>query len=524
VTARRFVLGLCLLVPAVPAVAQSVITSPGPDRVEVTVYRDPHRAPEDAFNLRMLNGYALISETRRVSLPAGESEIRFEGVAGGIIPQSAIIAGFPEGIVERNRDALLLSPATLIDASLGRRVSIRRTSRATGAVSETEAVILSGANGGVVLQTPAGFEALRCTGLPESLLHPALPPGLAPRPTLSVRTRAGRPVTATVRLAYLASGFDWQANYVATLADDGSHINLLAWLTLGSNDETSFVNADTQAVAGRLNREPVAEQPREGGPLTLRCWPQATTSDIPLEQFRRMAFAGGIMDGDDIVITGSRNRRANLESATPITTVSADEIAVQEELGDLKLYRIPMPVTVAANGQKQVAFLSLPEVRAELYYMQNFYPDFVERPDMQPVRRLVLNNREENGLGVPLPGGRLVLLSGGDRPILLGEGAIGDRAIREEADINLGPVPGVTSHLRRVGQRGNVADYELVVSNANRAPIPFRGSLIFPNVRSDVRLERRRPGAEWLWRTEVPANGRATLRFSAAARRTAPRR
>ena len=42
---------------------------------------------------------------------------------------------------------------SLIDRSLGRRVHLRRTSRATGAVREQDAVIRSGADGAVVLQT-----------------------------------------------------------------------------------------------------------------------------------------------------------------------------------------------------------------------------------------------------------------------------------------------------------------------------------------------------------------------------------
>ena len=81
--------------------------------------------------------------------------------------------------------------------------------------------------------------------------------------------RSGRAVNATVTLSYLASGFDWQADYVATLSEDGSRIDLFAWLTLASTDETSFVDADTQAVAGRLNRQDVRAQPSEGGPLTI---------------------------------------------------------------------------------------------------------------------------------------------------------------------------------------------------------------------------------------------------------------
>ena len=34
----------------------------------------------EPLNLQWLGGYALVSETRRVRLPAGESELRFEGV------------------------------------------------------------------------------------------------------------------------------------------------------------------------------------------------------------------------------------------------------------------------------------------------------------------------------------------------------------------------------------------------------------------------------------------------------------
>src|SRR5687768_14986203 len=80
----RVMLALLLALAPSLAAAQAITASPGPDSVAVTVYRDPNRGNR-AFNLDWLNGYALISETRRVSLPAGETELRFEGVAGGII-------------------------------------------------------------------------------------------------------------------------------------------------------------------------------------------------------------------------------------------------------------------------------------------------------------------------------------------------------------------------------------------------------------------------------------------------------
>src|SRR3546814_9401441 len=130
-----------------------------------------------------LKGNAWISESGAFSMPAWECEGRCEGVAGGSIPGGAIVTGFPDGVIEKNQDAWLLSPASLLDASLGRRVHVRRTSGATGGVSETEAVIRSGADGAVVLETPAGFEALRCTGLHETLLYDRVPQGLSAKPT-----------------------------------------------------------------------------------------------------------------------------------------------------------------------------------------------------------------------------------------------------------------------------------------------------------------------------------------------------
>ena len=516
----RPLLLLALAVTGGSAAAQTIISSPAPDRVAVTVYRDPRRGPATDPEPDWLNGYALISETRRISLPAGESTIRFEGVAGGLVPQTAIVTGFPDGIVERNRDAYLLSPATLLDRSLGRRVHVRRTSHATGAVREEEAVIRSGADGAVVLQTAQGYEALRCTGLAEALIYDRLPPELTPTPTLSVRTRAAQPTTATVTLSYIASGFDWQANYIVNLAPDERRADVFAWLTLASTDETSFADADTQAVAGRVNYDAPDPQPREGGPLGLDCWPWSTTSDIPLEEFARRAElvrrrGGGVWsDGSNVVVTGTRVAQPNLQAASPVAVVSAQ----QEDLGDLKLYRIPEPVTVAANSQKQVALLNRPRVRVEMVYRQQITVYLVnerDEPLPQPVPLfLVTRNREADGLGLPLPAGSVMLFAPGpDRPILLGRGSVADRAVGEDVEIEFGEASGVRTLLEVVGETPRWEELRLTATNDHRRPVRFEA--IFPGTGEDLRPSRRlgRRDGRPLWSTTIPANGRVTLRY-----------
>ncbi|HYD12581.1 MAG TPA: hypothetical protein VEC11_07015 [Allosphingosinicella sp.] len=513
----RRLLALLLCLAPLPAVAQGIVTSARPDRVAVTVYRDPNRPAAQAPNLQWLNGVALISETRRITVPAGTTDIRFEGVAGGIIPQSAIVTGLPEGFIERNRDAYLLSPATLLDRSLGRRVHIRRTSRATGRVREEEAVIRSGAGGAVVLQTEDGFEALRCTGLTERLVYDQVPPGLSARPTLSVRARAARRVTATVTLSYLASGFDWQADYVATVSPETGQIGLFAWLTLANSDETGFANASTQAVAGRIRRQDVPRQQSEGGPLRISCWPQQTTSDIPLEEFERMVREEEIMDGDDLVITGSRvSAPMMMAPPPPPPSPMIAQQAVQEELGDLKLYRIPEPVTVAARSQKQVALLQQPQVQVRTVYRQRFYPRQAVRGLAR--RFFVTRNRREDGLGLPLPAGRLMLFDeAGGRQVLVGQAVIRDFAVGEEVEIDFGEVPGIVSVQRALVRSEGATEYEVEVTNDRPWAVAYELEILAQpsQVRSETRLGRR--NGMTLWSTTIPANGRATLRYRVVA-------
>src|SRR3954469_3320631 len=289
---RAFAFLAALLFPTA-LTAQSIVTSPAPDRVAVTVYRNPDRGLEP-LNLQWLGGYALVSETRHVRIPAGTSELRFEGVTSGIVPQSAIVTGMGEAVLEKNRDARLLSPGALLDAHLGERLILRRTDRATGKVRDQEAIVRATSDG-VVVQTAGGIEALRCTGLPETLIASEVPPGLSAKPTLSVRVRSPEPIERDVTLSYITNNFDWQANYVAEISPGGDRISLLAWLTLANGDQTALADAQTQAVAGvppptGAQRAPPAPETRGVGdkptrdgvgvdrgapkPIQITCWPQ----------------------------------------------------------------------------------------------------------------------------------------------------------------------------------------------------------------------------------------------------------
>lgn len=490
---------------AFPGAPAGPVVSAGPEKVSVTVYRAPHRG-EGAINRARPQGFALISETRTIALPAGPAVIRFEGVAGNIFPESAILGGLPGDVREKNLDADLLSPRSLYDRSLGRQVIIRRTNRKTGKVEEEQATIRSSADGAAVLQTADGDEALRCSGFPEKLVYQAVPPGLSPKPTLSIETDSPVARTVTVTLSYLAGGFDWQADYVATMRPDGKSADLFAWVTIASNDVSSFVDASTQVVAGRLNR--VDDSPGFGNygatALHLSCWPD------PDYATQRVQYAADSLAAPPAPPAPSAPMMMAREA---IVVTAAARKAVQEELGDLKLYRIPDPVTVASKAQKQVAFLDNDAVPLTPVYVSEVRGG----GGIDGVRlTLRARNRADQHLGAPLPAGRVAVFEEAEgRPILVGTAPTTDKAVGEDVEFKLGGSVSVAADLTEVEDRGRASRYRLVVTNAGAREVAYEAKFDMSGgariSASGASLSRR--DGKQVWAVTIPANGTAMLDY-----------
>lgn len=484
--AAHFIIGTLLALASFPIAARDVVDASSASNVAVTIYRDP----SGGFDRSNPGGFAMISETRTVTLPEGESTIRFEGVAEGMIAVSAIVSGLPGGTIEKNRNADLLSPAALVDGTLGNRVTITRTNPATGVAESEQAIVRTRADGGLVLQTSAGYEAVRCSGLPERLTFDTIPDGLSAQPVFSIDTHDETGGTYEVTLTYLSWGFDWQANYITTLKDGGrrgrQYARMLSWLTLVNDNAQSFEDAELLVVAGTLNVESdfeeLAEPPR-GDPLRLRCWPRGSTAagstvypvPPPAPPPAPVAY-----NQESIVVTGARAlfNTADLVSALPAV------LAGEENLGDLKLFRVPEPITVRAKGLKQVAFLYKDNVRGELIYeaecsLYNSYREYIPsdtRPtivvaavrNLQPGQSNVSSDRnrfsraqlifhtendERHGLGASLPSGGVAVFEPsvyGD--LLIGEDDIRDYPVGQEVEINISESNNVLSQCTRTGQ------------------------------------------------------------------------
>ncbi|OYX90674.1 MAG: hypothetical protein B7Y78_13700, partial [Caulobacter sp. 35-67-4] len=346
-----------------------VIASPAAETTAVTLYRagsTPFQTLQPWQREQALKkGLILVTETRTVTLPAGRHTLRFDAVADGLIPQSAAVEGLPGGVIERNYDYALLSPGTLLERSLNQPVGIVRTNARTGRQTAESAILRQGPNG-VVLQTTTGVEALGCSGGAERLVFDHIPAGLSDKPSLSTLIDVPVATTAKLTLSYLAIGVNWQADYVARIAPDGKTLDLTGWLTLVNSSGTRFVDAPTQAVAGKLSRVPVNIPRADTEAITRACWPMDTTTHgrppppppppLPIPPvMMSMAPAGAARE--EITVTAQRAKMAE-----------------QSELGDYKLYTLPEPVTLAARQTKQVAFLDQKGVAFQRLYMVTVDP------------------------------------------------------------------------------------------------------------------------------------------------------
>ncbi len=419
------------------SIANTVVSKEIND-IAITIYRD---------NL------ALITEKRRLVLPEGRATISFAGVSDRMIAQTAILQEFTGVTLERNFDFNLLSKASLLEKSVGQTVYVSRNNPATGRIIEEEAIIVS-AGQGVVLNIQGRIEAFECSGLPEKIIFEDLPQGLNPQPTLSIEVNSKTAGEQEFVISYLASGFDWQADYILTLGEQGK-ADLAGWLTLTNGTSISIKNAPTAIVAGELQRlyETRSKAVSAAG-VYASCWRKGSTKhgtpyralgvQTPLRQrkLNERAFASAA-DTEGAVVSASR-----------LSGTLALE-ARREDLGDYKLYTTPEPTSVAAYQTKQVAFLQKFDIDVERRHVFDFFPDqFGETQDtiINNARlRYDINNEKGGALAQPLPAGTVRVMSKVSEreneeleTLFLGADDVRDLAVGLPVEVDIADSPSVT--------------------------------------------------------------------------------
>ena len=221
---------------------------------------------------------------------------------------------------------------------------------------------------------------------------------------------------------------------------------------------------------------------------------------------------------DVVIVTGSR-RVADVKEA------------VQENLGDYKLYRAPQAVTVAPHQTKQIAFLSKGnlELKAQGSYrwkLSSLRHDFYEYFDSDGINPLppvfgtilyALDNDKHGNLAVPLPAGTVRAMS--QTPdglnVFLGEDIIPNSPIDRAVELEIGKSFLVTAQFIAVDIDDEDAGMRVDVRNATDERITAEFDF---NQYEDIEIlsdgkNKSLTGGNKIYKLSVPAEGLASFTF-----------
>ena len=375
-----------------PATAQRSDAS-ARERVALTVYN---------------SSFALVREQRRLRLGKGRVALAYEDVAAQLQPATVHlqVLGAPDDllVLEQNYRYDLLTPEKLLEKYVGRQVSLLRYDRAADEDVAREARVLASATG-PVLQVAGEVTSLAPD---ERIRFPELPPGLLSRPTL-VWLLDSAHEEQRVEVGYLTQNVSWRADYVLSLAADDAHADLTGWVTLDNQSGASFPAASLQLIAGDVQRVTAPE--------------------------REVAF-----------------------DAVEEQALANDKPMSEESLFEYHLYTLDRPTDVLDRESKQVQLLEARNVAVErklvLRRAANLRPAFAPNGEPPAVEHAlvmaVIDNREQAGLGLPLPRGvvRVYRADAGGAQQFVGEDSIDHTPRDEPAEIALGEAFDVVAERR----------------------------------------------------------------------------
>jgi hypothetical protein len=389
-------------------------------------------------------GYALVREEREFALKSGRTVIRVTDVPALIDPTTVSFASLtdPKGtsVVEQSFEFDLTSTQKLLSRFIDREITVEQ---ARGNSVETITGTLIGTQGGLTLRNPDG--SLRVLPGYAGVKLPSLPGGLISKPTLVWDIAAGTAGTHKTRYSYQTGGVTWWADYNLTYSEpkpDQCKVDIGAWVTIVNQSGASFTDAKLKLIAGDVQKV----QPAQG-----MIYPSAA----PVMAERSMRKDAGFQE---------------------------------KAFFEYHLYTLGRPASLAQNSMKQIELFPLaPAVGCEkklVYYGQGFaYPygggpqtDRMAGPTANKKVDVYLRvkNAKANGLGVPLPAGkvRVSKMDEADKSLeFIGEDLIDHTARDETVQVKLGSAFDVVGERKQTDFRIDTTarwieeDFEIRVRN-----------------------------------------------------------
>ncbi|HET7730450.1 MAG TPA: hypothetical protein VFK48_10495 [Usitatibacter sp.] len=403
------------------------------------------RAFRNAAEGMVVPGYALVREERAFDLAAGRTVLRVTDVPAQIDPTTVSFASLTDAagtrVVEQSFEFDLTSSAKLLSRYLDREITVEQH---RGNAVESFTGTLVGTQGGLTLRQSDG--SVRVLQHSAGIRLPSLPGGLISKPTLVWDIEARTAGAHRARLAYQTGGMTWWADYNLTLSEPSPgacRVAVGAWVTIVNQSGATYSDARLKLVAGDVQRA----QPRyRGEPRAMMAAPAAAD--------RAQGFA-------------------------------------EKAFFEYHLYTLGRTTTIPESSTKQIELFptagAVGCARALVYQGQapgfgDFGAPLTERSYGEASNRKVdvylsLRNASANGLGIPLPAGRMRVsrvdpADGGLE--FIGEDLIDHTARDETVRVKLGSAFDVVGERRqldfRIDTAGKWMEEDIEVRVRNQKP------------------------------------------------------
>ncbi len=363
----------------------------------------------------------VVRDERVIDLKSGISQIAITDVAQSIDPTSVHIK-LNGDVLEQNYQYDLVNLDKILQKYVDNNIKLVNNNNET-----IEGTLLSSNGGQIVLRKPDGGLLMLPNIANYRFSVGSLPEGLITKPTLIWTLNANTQGKQNVEISYQTAGMNWHAEYVALLNNDDSKIDLNCWVSIENNSGATFKNANLKLVAGDVNL--VNNNPRPLYEMQV-----LSKSNAGADQFQERGFF------------------------------------------EYHIYDLQRRTTLSQNETKQISLFETPGIKINKKYYYggtNYYA----KSSGKVAVIVEFENTKENGLGIPLPKGKIrIYKTDGQANEFIGEDMIDHTPNKETIKLKVGDAFDVlaeeaqTDH-KKISDKVYEDTYEITLKNRKKEDI-----------------------------------------------------
>ena len=329
--------------------------------------------------------FAVVRDTVKLNLKSGPNDVSYSGVTTQLEPESVILYD-PSGkvefsVLEQSYRGDPVDQQRLLQLFEGQKIRFLKQVDdeeviQSGKIIRAPSTVASRNEYGRTHQKPLEpiieIDGELQTQLPGVPLFPSLGDDSVLQPTLSWKLFSNKNAKFDAQLSYLTNGMSWKADYNLVLPEKGDKVTLTGWVSIENNTGKTFEDAKIKLIAGDVNKvEP------EG-----------------------------------------RVRKTSYAMAEDFGAAAVPPKVEEKKFDEFHMYTLPLATTLRDRETKQVEFIRAEAVQTKkLYVYDGFSANYYgglntnqnygqnSQPDVAIYREF--ENREKDGLGIPLPAGRM---------------------------------------------------------------------------------------------------------------------